>query len=117
LFREKAVDHAALYAEANTFGVELFKDLDLEERKQKLEDQLSRFQQDFDLQDKIRDELIIELNNNLADENAKSRIQKEISNVDEKVQALAALTVLYCSGFKHCCHLLNAKADHHTGSP
>ena len=40
LFREKAVDHAALYAEANTFGVELFKDLDLEERKQKLEDQV-----------------------------------------------------------------------------
>ena len=50
--------------------------------------QISRFQQDIALQDEIRDELIIELNNNLTDENAKSRIEKKIINVDEKVQAL-----------------------------
>ncbi|UJR20987.1 hypothetical protein I4U23_024089 [Adineta vaga] len=111
LFREQAVDHAELYAKANAYGVELFQDLDVDERKLKLENDISRVQQEINLQDLIRDELIIEMNNNLTDENFKRKIQAKITNVDEKVQALAALTILYCSGLKHCYHQLDARND------
>lgn len=78
-------------------------------------------QQEIDLQDRIRDELVVEYNSKLADENEKRKIQAKIANVDEKVQALGkissqssqesfklieallfdcsgALTLLYCSG-------------------
>ena len=78
-------------------------------------------QQEIDLQDRIRDELVVEYNSKLADENEKRKIQAKITNVDEKVQALGtisspssqesfelievllfnflgALTLLYCSG-------------------
>lgn len=41
LFREKAVDHTAIYARANEFGPELFRDLPLEERKQRLDSEVS----------------------------------------------------------------------------
>ncbi|CAF1056013.1 unnamed protein product [Rotaria sordida] len=102
LLHEKAVDHTTLYAKANQFGAELFPDLTIEERKQKFEIEISRLQQEIDLQDRIRDEMIIEYNSELSDENTKRKIQLRIANVDEKVQALAALTILYCSGLRHC---------------
>lgn len=41
LFRQKAVDHTAIYAKANMFGAELFRDLPLNERKEKLESEVS----------------------------------------------------------------------------
>ncbi|CAF3407165.1 unnamed protein product [Rotaria sp. Silwood1] len=102
LLHEKAVDHTVLYAKANEFGSELFPDLTIEERKHKFETEISRLQQEIDLQDRIRDEMIIEYNSDLTDENAKRKIQAKITNVDEKVQALAALTILYCSGLRYC---------------
>ncbi|CAF3395596.1 unnamed protein product [Rotaria sp. Silwood1] len=102
LLHEKAVDHTVLYAKANEFGSELFPDLTIEERKHKFENEISRLQQEIDLQDRIRDEMIIEYNSDLTDENAKRKIQAKITNVDEKVQALAALTILYCSGLRYC---------------
>ncbi|CAF2410288.1 unnamed protein product [Rotaria sp. Silwood2] len=94
LLHEKAVDHTALYAKANEFGSELFPDLTIEERKQKFESEISRLQQEIDLQDRIRDEMIIEYNSDLTDENAKRKIKAKIANVDEKVQALGRLLIL-----------------------
>ncbi|CAF3421485.1 unnamed protein product [Rotaria sp. Silwood1] len=94
LLHEKAVDHTVLYAKANEFGSELFPDLTIEERKHKFENEISRLQQEIDLQDRIRDEMIIEYNSDLTDENAKRKIQAKITNVDEKVQALGKLLVL-----------------------
>ncbi|CAF2160450.1 unnamed protein product [Rotaria magnacalcarata] len=102
LIHEKAVDHTALYTQANELGAELFPDLPVDERRQKFENEISRLQQEIDLQDRIRDELIIEYNSELTDEHTKRNIQTKITNVREKVQALAALTILYCSGLKHC---------------
>lgn len=44
--------------------------------------------EELELQDKIRDELIIEYNSDENDENAKRKIQEKITDVGEKVQAL-----------------------------
>jgi hypothetical protein len=58
--------------------------------------QISRLQQEIDLQGQIRDEMIIEYNNNnVTDENAKRKIQAKIANVDEKIQALGRFFILY----------------------
>lgn len=40
LFHEKAVDHTAVYLRASKLGPELFPDLTLEERKQKLDNEV-----------------------------------------------------------------------------
>ncbi|CAF1574677.1 unnamed protein product [Adineta steineri] len=124
LFHEKAVDRTALYAKVNKFGSELFLDLPLEERKQKLENEISRVQHEIELQNRIRDELILEYNDHSTDENRKKKIVAAIMKVDEKVQAFGALTLLYCTGFKHCCSpiemtdieqksLISEKTDYH----
>ncbi len=58
--------------------------------------QISRLQQEIDLQGQIRDEMIIEYNNNnVTDENAKRKIQAKIANVDEKIQALGRFFISY----------------------
>jgi hypothetical protein len=104
LFHEKAVDNKAFYAKANELGAELFRDLTLEQRKQRLDSevsliivyrtfrfdfiQISRLQQELDLQDRIRDEMFVEYNSDVTDENTKRKIQARIANVEEKVQAL-----------------------------
>lgn len=43
LFHEKAVDHTAVYAKANQFGAELFQEYTVEERKQKLDNEVCLF--------------------------------------------------------------------------
>jgi len=43
LFHEKAVDHTAVYAKANQFGAELFREYTLEERKKKLDNEVCLF--------------------------------------------------------------------------
>jgi hypothetical protein len=50
--------------------------------------QISRLQQELDLQDRIRDEMFVEYNSDVIDENTKRKIQARIANVEEKVQAL-----------------------------
>ncbi len=57
--------------------------------------QISRLQQDIDLQGQIRDEMIIEFNNTLTDENTKRKIQQKIANIDEKIQALGMFFIPY----------------------
>ncbi|CAF2131775.1 unnamed protein product [Rotaria magnacalcarata] len=111
LLHERAVDDTALYAKAREFGQELFPELAPDERKQKLDGEISRLQQEMDLQCQIREEMTHEYENHLTDENEKRKLQAKIANIDEKVQALGALTILYCSGLKHCCAQLAAKIN------
>lgn len=47
LLHEKAVDDTVLYAKAREFGPELFPELTLEERKQKLDSEVSSFQKKY----------------------------------------------------------------------
>ncbi|CAF3546872.1 unnamed protein product [Rotaria sordida] len=103
LLHERAVDDTELYAKAREFGQELFPDLTPDERKQRLDNEISRLQQEIDLQCQVRDEMTHECENSLTDENEKRKLRTRIANIDEKVQALGALTILYCSGLKHCC--------------
>lgn len=42
LIHEKAVDHTVLYAKANQLGAELYSDLPIEERRQKIESEVSQ---------------------------------------------------------------------------
>ncbi|CAF3220753.1 unnamed protein product [Rotaria socialis] len=111
LLHERAVDDTALYARAREFGQELFPELAPDDRKQKLDGEISRLQQEMDLQCQIREEMTHEYENRLTDENEKRKLQVKIANIDEKVQALGALTILYCSGLKHCCAQLAAKTS------
>ncbi|UJR28537.1 hypothetical protein I4U23_009773 [Adineta vaga] len=111
LLHERAVDDTALYAKAREFGPELFLELTIDERKQRLESEISRLQHEFDLQCQIREEMIHECENNVTDENEKRKLRAKIANIDEKVQALGALTILYCSGLKHCRAQMNMKND------
>ncbi len=50
--------------------------------------QISCLQQEIDLQGRIRDEMIIEFNNDLTDENTKKKIESKLAHNEEKVQAL-----------------------------
>jgi hypothetical protein len=106
-----------LYAKAREFGPELFPELTPDERKQKLDNEISRLRHEIDLQYQIRDEMTHECENTVIDENEKRKLRAKIANIDEKVQALGtrdcfsliihiffvysfsgALTILYCSG-------------------
>ncbi|CAF2649326.1 unnamed protein product [Rotaria sp. Silwood2] len=100
LLHERAVDDTALYARAREFGQELFPELTLDERKQKLDNEITRLQQEIDLQCQIRDEMTCECENNSTDENEKRKLRAKIANIDEKVQAL---------GLKHCCTQMATK--------
>jgi hypothetical protein len=98
LLHEKAADETGLYAKAREFGPELFPELTPDERKQKLDSEISRLQQEIDLQCQIRDEMTRDYEKTITDENEKRKLRAKISNIDEKVQALGALTILYCAG-------------------
>ncbi|CAF4910246.1 unnamed protein product [Rotaria sp. Silwood1] len=115
LLHERAVDDTALYAKAREFGQDLFSELTPDERKHKLDNEISRLQQEINLQCQIRDELTSECENNLTEENEKRKLRAKIANIDEKVQALGALTILYCSGLKHCSTQMATKE--HTNEP
>lgn len=114
LIHERAVDDTALYAKAREFGPELFPELTPDERKEKLDGEIARLQQEMDLQYQVRDEMTHELEKSGTDENEKRKFRAKIANIDEKVQALGkdflplkknisrsfpgALFILYCSG-------------------
>ena len=88
LIHERAVDDTALYAKAREFGPELFPELSPDGRKQKLDGEISRLQQEMDLQYQIREELTQELDKSTTEENEKRKLRAKITNIDEKVQAL-----------------------------
>jgi len=100
--QEKTTDDSVVYSKAREFGAELFRELTPEKRKEKLDSEISRLQQEIDLQCQIRDEMIRECEQTNIDENEKRKLRAKITNIDDKVQALGALTILYCSGLKHC---------------
>ncbi|CAF0999825.1 unnamed protein product [Adineta ricciae] len=111
LLHERDIDDAALYAKAREFGPELFPEYTLEERKGKLEDEISRLRQEIDLQYQVRDDMVKEYENGNTDENEKRKLRERILNIDEKAQALGALTILNCYGLKHCRAQIEAKND------
>ena len=107
------MDHTELYAKANAMAPELFREIPIDQRKEKLDRevcpqcsmdatrsvtlylcswQISRLQQEVQLQERIRDELVVEYNSKLADGNEKRKIQARIANVDEKIQALGKMS-------------------------
>ena len=51
-------------------------------------------QQEIDLQDRIRDEIVLEYNNDQIDENMKRKLQDKLGNIDEKIQALGMFIIL-----------------------
>lgn len=77
-----------MYAKAREFGPELFPELTPDGRKEKLDGEISRLQQEMDLQYQIREEMTQELEKNSTDENEKRKLRAKIANIDEKVQAL-----------------------------
>ncbi|CAF1476689.1 unnamed protein product, partial [Didymodactylos carnosus] len=101
LLHERCVDETTLYARAKEFGPELFPELNVNERKQKLDSEITKLQHEINLQCQIRDETIRD-NANVTDENEKRKIESKVTNIDEKIQALAAMVILYCSGLKYC---------------
>ncbi|CAF1364920.1 unnamed protein product [Adineta ricciae] len=111
LLHERDIDDAVLYAKAREFGPELFPEYTLEERKRKLEDEISRLRQEIDLQYQVRDDMAKEYENDTTDENEKRKLREKIQNIDEKAQALGALTILNCYGLKHCRAQIEAKHD------
>ncbi|CAF0848083.1 unnamed protein product [Didymodactylos carnosus] len=106
LLHERSVDHTTLYAKAKEFGPELFPELNLNQRKQKFESEISRMQHEIDLQCQTRDEMIRD-SANVTDENEKRKIESKVTNIDEKIQALAAMVILFFSGLQYCLEQLN----------
>lgn len=102
LLHERAVDDTTLYAKAREVGPQLFPELTPDERKHKLDSEIARLQQEIDLQCQIRDEITHDCENPTTDENEKAKLKAKIANISDKIQALGALTILYCSGLKHC---------------
>ncbi|CAF3640251.1 unnamed protein product [Adineta steineri] len=116
LLHEKSVDDTIIYAKAQEFGQELYPELTPEERKQKIDSEISRLQHELDLNSHIRGEMLHEYQNVETDENEKRKLREKIANIDEKTQALGALTIFYCSGLKHCRTQMVAKEDESTKS-
>lgn len=88
LLHERAVDDTALYAKAREFGPELFPELTPDGRKEKFDAEISRLQQEMDLQYLIREEMTQDIEKDETDENEKRKLRAKIANIDEKVQAL-----------------------------
>lgn len=54
--------------------------------------QITNLQQEIELQNQIRDEIIIEHNNPRTDEHTRKSLLVKLDNIDEKLQALCKLS-------------------------
>lgn len=92
-----------VYTKGNELSDELFGDLTPKDRRQNLETkvnpplvlpifpnefQITYLQQEIELQNQIRDEIIIEHNNPHTDEHTRKSLLVKLDNIDEKLQAL-----------------------------
>lgn len=77
-----------MYAKAREVGPELFPELTPDERKQKLDSEIARLQQEIDLQCQIRDEITHDSEDPNIDENEKAKLKAKIENINDKIQAL-----------------------------
>ncbi|XP_064636736.1 PDZ domain-containing protein 8-like isoform X2 [Lineus longissimus] len=86
---------------AKQMGKELYSHLSLEERREKLDAMVTKFQNEIDTESENRAELA-RMEREATDSAQKSSIRSKIKKSDEKIQALAVLMLHYCAGLQHC---------------
>ncbi|GAB6027659.1 hypothetical protein CHUAL_001900 [Chamberlinius hualienensis] len=82
-------------------GRELFANLSLEERKEKLNAMIGKLQAEIDIETENRSYLSEE-ERKASDPKEKTRANNRITKSNEKIQALAVLMLYYCSGLQNC---------------
>lgn len=82
-------------------GRELFSNLPLEARKNKLQDMMDRLQVEIDEENETRTELYEE-RSKAKDRKKKAVVESLLSKSEERSQALAMLMLQYCAGYQSC---------------
>lgn len=86
---------------AKEMGKELFAELSLEERKEKLDNMVMKLQKEIDKESENKTELL-RLEQEVVDPAQKDSVQKQIAKSDEKVEALMMMMLHYCAGLQYC---------------
>ncbi|XP_033742229.1 PDZ domain-containing protein 8-like [Pecten maximus] len=86
---------------AKEMGKELFAELSLEERKEKLDNMVMKLQKEIDKESENKTELL-RLEQEVTDAAHKDNIYKRIAKSDEKVEALMMMMLHYCAGLQYC---------------
>ncbi|XP_071125870.1 PDZ domain-containing protein 8-like [Mytilus edulis] len=86
---------------AKEMGKELYAELSLEERKEKLDTMVSKLQKEIDIESENKTEMIKEEMESV-DSSQKEALQLKISKSDEKVEALMMMMLHYCAGLQYC---------------
>ncbi|XP_060074171.1 PDZ domain-containing protein 8-like [Ylistrum balloti] len=86
---------------AKEMGKELFAELSLEERKEKLDNMVMKLQKEIDKESENKTELL-RLDQEVSDPAHRDSIHKRIAKSDEKVEAMMMMMLHYCAGLQYC---------------
>ncbi|XP_074651149.1 PDZ domain-containing protein 8-like isoform X2 [Tubulanus polymorphus] len=86
---------------AKQMGKELYSHMSPEERREKLDNMITKFQYEIDAESDHRAELA-RFERETSNQKQKSQIKEKIIKSDEKIQSLAVLMLHYCAGLQHC---------------
>ncbi|XP_021364623.1 PDZ domain-containing protein 8-like [Mizuhopecten yessoensis] len=86
---------------AKEMGKELFAELSLEERKEKLDNMVMKLQKEIDKESENKTELL-RMEQDVSDPAQKDSIRKRQAKSDEKVEAMMMMMLHYCAGLQYC---------------
>ncbi|CAH1777600.1 unnamed protein product [Owenia fusiformis] len=87
---------------AKEMGRELYMNLHPEERREKLDNMITKLQREIDRESEVRAELARSEREAGKTSKQRSQIRIKIAKCDERIQALALLMLHYCAGLQHC---------------